>query len=43
MKNLFLKSAAILFISTLFIGSSYAQKVSGNGKVIEKNKICGKF
>ena len=43
MKNLFLKSAAILFISTLFIGSSYAQKVSGNGKMIEKTRTVGSF
>jgi hypothetical protein len=43
MKNLFLKSAAILFITTLFIGNGYAQKVTGNGKLIEKTRNVSSF
>jgi hypothetical protein len=43
MKKLFLKSAAILFISTLFVSTGYAQKVNGNGKLIEKSRSVGSF
>lgn len=43
MKNLFVKSAAILFITTLFIGNGYAQKVTGNGKLIEKTRNVSSF
>lgn len=43
MKNLFLKSAAILFMTTLFIGNGYAQKVKGNGKLIEKTRNVNSF
>jgi len=43
MKKLFLKSAAILFLTTLFIGNGYAQKVTGNGKLIEKTRNVSSF
>ena len=43
MKNLFLKSAAILFVLTLFIGNGYAQKVKGNGKLIQKTRNVSSF
>lgn len=43
MKNLILKSAAILFISALFIGNGYAQRVKGNGKLIQKTRNVGGF
>ena len=43
MKNLILKSAALLFILTLSFGCSYAQKVKGNGKSINKTRNVGSF
>jgi hypothetical protein len=43
MKKIIVKSAAVLFITTLFISSSYAQKVNGNGKLIEKSRSVGSF
>lgn len=43
MKNLILKSAAILFISALFIGNGYAQRVKGNGKLIKKTRNVSSF
>ena len=43
MKNLLLKSAAILFMFTLTIGCAYAQKVKGNGKTINKTRNVGSF
>jgi hypothetical protein len=43
MKNLLLKSAAILFMFTLTIGCAYAQKVKGNGKIINKTRNVGSF
>lgn len=43
MKNLILKSAAILFIFTLSVGGVYAQKIKGNGKTINKTRNVGSF
>jgi len=43
MKNLILKSAAILFLTTLFIGNGYAQRVKGNGKLIQKTRNVSSF
>ncbi len=43
MKNLILKSAAILFIFTLSLGGVYAQKVKGNGETINKTRNVGNF
>jgi len=43
MKKLIFKSAALLFILTLSFGCSYAQKVKGNGKSINKSRNVGSF
>jgi hypothetical protein len=43
MKNLILKSTVLLFILTLSFGTSYAQKVKGNGKIINKTRNVGSF
>ena len=43
MKKLIFKSAALLFILTLSFGCSYAQKVKGNGKSINKTRNVGSF
>ena len=43
MKNLVLKSVTLLFIFTLTMGSVYAQKVKGNGKIINKTRTVGSF
>ncbi len=43
MKNLMLKSVTLLFIFTLTLGSVYAQKVKGNGKIINKTRNVGSF
>lgn len=43
MKKLILKSAAVLFISTLFVSHGFAQKVNGNGKLIEKTRNVSSF
>jgi len=43
MKNVMLKSVTLLFIFTLTLGSVYAQKVTGNGKTINKIRNVGSF
>jgi len=43
MKNLILKSTILLFTLTLSFGCSYAQKVKGNGKSINKTRSVGNF
>lgn len=43
MKNLILKSIVFIFVVVLSIGAGYAQKVKGNGKVIEKTRNVGNF
>jgi hypothetical protein len=43
MKKIILKSAAVLFITTLFMSNGYAQKVNGNGKLVEKSRSVGSF
>ena len=43
MKRIILKSAALLFILTISFGTSYAQKVKGNGKTISETRNVGSF
>ena len=43
MKNLILNSTVLLFILTLSFGCTYAQKVKGNGKSINKIRNVGTF
>lgn len=43
MKNLLLKSVTLLFMFTLTMGGVYAQKVKGNGKIINKTRNVGSF
>ncbi len=43
MKNSILKSTTLLLILTLAFGTSYAQKVKGNGKIINKTRTVGSF
>ncbi|UCE94296.1 MAG: DUF2807 domain-containing protein [Flavobacteriaceae bacterium] len=43
MKNLILKSIVFTFVFILSIGAGYAQKVKGNGKIIEKTRNVGSF
>ena len=43
MKNLFFKSLSFLAISLMFSGFSYAQKVNGNGNLIQKTRNVGTF
>lgn len=43
MKNLILKSLSFLAITLLFNGFGYAQKVNGNGNLIEKTRNVGSF
>jgi len=43
MKNLMLKSIVLLFVFTLSMGSVYAQKVKGNGKIVQKTRNVGSF
>lgn len=43
MKNLFFKSLFFLAISLMFSGFAYAQKVNGNGNLIEKTRNVGSF
>ncbi|MEL4454515.1 head GIN domain-containing protein [Lutimonas vermicola] len=43
MKNSILKSTVLLLILTLAFGTSYAQKVKGNGKIINKTRTVGSF
>ena len=38
-----LKSVTLLFVFTLSLGSVYAQKVKGNGKIVQKNRNVGSF
>ncbi len=43
MKNSILKSTVLLFILTFSFGTSYAQKIKGNGKIINKTRNVGSF
>ena len=43
MKRIILKSAALLFILMISFGTSYAQKVKGNGKTISETRNVGSF
>lgn len=43
MKNLFLKSLSFLAITVLITGFGYAQKVNGNGNLIQKTRNVGSF
>ncbi len=43
MKNSLLKTVILLCMFTLTVGSVYAQKVKGNGKIINKTRNAGSF
>lgn len=43
MKNVVLKSIALVFVFTLSIAHTYAQRVKGNGKIVQKTRNIGSF